>query len=75
MPKYVNQLVPMLNTNDIQETMRFYVEKLGFSVTGTWPDGDQPTWCSLAAGSAVAPSGIVTTSSGTSPRTATSITR
>ena len=53
MPQYTQQLVPMLNTNDLQETMRFYVEKLGFRVTGTWPEGDHATWCSLAAGSAV----------------------
>ena len=35
----------MLAVTDLQRTMRFYTEKLGFEIGSTF--GDPPVWCSL----------------------------
>ena len=43
-------LIPMLLADDIRETMDFYRDKPGFSVTGTWPEDGKPTWCQLTSG-------------------------
>ena len=45
-------LTPLLMANDIGETIAFYRDKLGFSLTGTFPNGDEPTWCHLTSGDA-----------------------
>ncbi|MDQ1403232.1 MAG: hypothetical protein QOG03_1548 [Actinomycetota bacterium] len=38
----------MLETLDLQATMRFWTDVLGFTVTGTWGhDADNPTWCNV----------------------------
>jgi predicted enzyme related to lactoylglutathione lyase len=38
----------MLETLDLKATMRFWVDVLGFTVTGTWGhDPDNPTWCNV----------------------------
>jgi catechol 2,3-dioxygenase-like lactoylglutathione lyase family enzyme len=44
----------MLQANELDETIRFYVEMLDFTLDGTWgptPDGPA-TWCSLDYGPA-----------------------
>lgn len=40
---------PMLLCEDLDETIAFYRDVLGFEVAGTWP-ADEPTWCSLSYG-------------------------
>jgi len=37
---------PMLAVTDLQRTIRFYAEKLGFKLGDTF--GDPPVWCSLS---------------------------
>lgn len=43
---------PMLHAADLAETMRWWVDVLGFTVMATWPDAERPTWCALASGPA-----------------------
>ena len=43
-------LVPMMLANDIRETMDFYCDRLGFSVTGTWPASGEQAWFQLTSG-------------------------
>lgn len=45
-------LVPSLQANSISETMEFYTDVLGFEVTGKYPEGGEPTWCSVEHGKA-----------------------
>lgn len=40
----------MLLANDVEETKTFYRDKLGFSVSGSWPSEGEPTWRNLASG-------------------------
>ena len=42
---------PMLHAASLDETIRFYVDVLGFTVESTWPEGE-PTWCALVNGPA-----------------------
>ena len=44
-------LVPILTTADINGTIAFYRDTLGFEVTATFPE-DEPTWCHLKRGDA-----------------------
>jgi len=44
----LKDLVPMLETEDIEETVKFYTEKLGFKCTGKYADEENPFWVSLA---------------------------
>lgn len=48
----VYRLTPMLHTNDLQRTIDFYTDTLGFRLSGTWPEEGAPTWCSMHAGPA-----------------------
>ena len=43
------RLVPMLTTDDLDATIAFYRDKLGFEVIGTFPE-DNPNWCYLKRG-------------------------
>lgn len=43
----LSSLTPMLETNDVGQTIRFYENVLGFSCSGKFPDDGQPTWASL----------------------------
>ncbi len=38
------RLVPSLMVRDLDETLDFYVEKLGFEVTGCYPETGEPIW-------------------------------
>ena len=42
----LNSLIPMLGVADLQRTMGFYCEKLGFRVVNTF-GGARPVWCML----------------------------
>ena len=45
------RLVPMLTTDDLDGTIAFYRDTLGFEVIGTFPE-DHPNWCYLKRGDA-----------------------
>ena len=42
-------LAPMLMAADLQRTITFCTEILGFKLDGKWPD-DKPCWCNLSNG-------------------------
>lgn len=48
MPIPLTELRPMLAVVDLQRTIRFYTDKLGFKLCGTF--GDPPVWCDLSRG-------------------------
>ena len=41
----VRELVPLLFVADIQRSMAFYCEKLGFRVTQAWEPNGKLSWC------------------------------
>ena len=41
-------LVPLLQVNDILETISYYQENLGFSLSFLWPNEDDPKWAGVA---------------------------
>ncbi len=45
----MRKITPMLETHDLQATLTFYTEVLGFEVETLWPD-DGPTFCILDHG-------------------------
>ncbi len=48
----VRQAVPFFWVRDIRESLRFYVEGLGFTQTREWIDGGRLRWCWLELGGA-----------------------
>lgn len=48
----VKQAVPFFNVHDIEASVRFYVERLGFSLTRSWTPAGKLRWCSLQHGAA-----------------------
>ena len=40
-------LRPMLETEDLKQTIKFYTELLGFKCQGLFPDAENPCWASL----------------------------
>lgn len=46
----MKQLTPNLMVDNVQETLRFYREVLGFSVVMTVPDEGAPVWAMVACG-------------------------
>ncbi|MFL5639814.1 MAG: VOC family protein [Gemmatimonadaceae bacterium] len=52
MESNVEQVVPLLGVRDIQETLRFYVDGLGFSMTRSWIPEGRLRWCWLELGGA-----------------------
>jgi lactoylglutathione lyase len=48
----VRQAVPFFWVQDIEASLRFYVQGLGFSVTREWRDGGKLRWCRLELGDA-----------------------
>lgn len=50
----VREAVPFFMVTDIDASLRFYVDGLGFAMTNSWrPEGpDKVTWCSLRHGGA-----------------------
>ena len=43
----VRQAVPFFNVNDIEASLRFYVEGLGFTITRQWTPDGRIRWCWL----------------------------
>lgn len=48
----VKQVVPFLAVSDIQASVRFYVDGLGFSMTNHWSPEGRLRWCWLQNGGA-----------------------
>jgi catechol 2,3-dioxygenase-like lactoylglutathione lyase family enzyme len=48
----VKQAVPFLSVADIQASLRFYVDALGFTMTKQWIDDGALRWCWLEHGTA-----------------------
>jgi catechol 2,3-dioxygenase-like lactoylglutathione lyase family enzyme len=46
----VQQLVPLFGVRDIQESLRFYIDGLGFSMTNNWSPEGRLRWCWLELG-------------------------
>lgn len=42
-----SRIVPSLMVRDLDESLDFYVEKLGFEVTGRYPDVGEPDWAEV----------------------------
>ena len=43
----IRQAVPFFNVKDIEASLRFYVEGLGFTITRQWTPGGRIRWCWL----------------------------
>ena len=48
----VKQAVPFFLVADIEKSLRFYVDGLGFEMTQKWIDGGKLRWCLLQLGEA-----------------------
>src|SRR5206468_11076952 len=48
----VQQAVPLFSVHDIQRSVHFYVEGLGFTMTKQWLDEGKLRWCWLELGDA-----------------------
>ena len=48
----VISVVPFFAVSNIAESVRFYVDGLGFKMTKQWIDGDRLRWCWLECGGA-----------------------
>ena len=46
----VNGLFPMLETENIKQTIEFYTQNLGFKCQGVYPDKENICWASLSSG-------------------------
>ncbi len=48
----VRQAVPFFNVKDIEASLRFYVDRLGFTITRSWDPEGRIRWCWLERGHA-----------------------
>jgi catechol 2,3-dioxygenase-like lactoylglutathione lyase family enzyme len=48
----VEQAVPFFGVTNMEESLRFYVDGLGFALTRTWIDDGKLRWCWLQLGGA-----------------------
>ena len=48
----VQQAVPFFNVHDLEASVRFYVDGLGFTMTNKWVDEGKLRWCWLELGGA-----------------------
>ena len=48
----VKQVVPFFWVHDIQASLRFYIDGLGFKIAQQWIDEGKLRWCSLELGNA-----------------------
>jgi catechol 2,3-dioxygenase-like lactoylglutathione lyase family enzyme len=48
----VRQAIPFFMVTDIDSSVRFYVDKLGFEMTNSWKPGGKLEWCWLQIGDA-----------------------
>lgn len=51
-PPNVKQAVPFLGVTDIEASLRFYVDGLGFAITNQWAPEGRIRWCWLQLGDA-----------------------
>ena len=49
----LERLLPSLLVRDIEESLSFYVNRLGFRQTGAHPSGGSPTWAEIGRDSIV----------------------
>jgi uncharacterized glyoxalase superfamily protein PhnB len=47
MSYHLNNCIPMLETDDLTETISFYSDKLGFRCIGMYPSDQHPLWANL----------------------------
>ena len=43
----INEVVPLLAVNNLQESLRFYVDGIGFEIKLTWEDEGVLRWCRI----------------------------
>lgn len=48
-----NPVVPNMFAPNLEETVAYYVEVLGFRVTGNWKEGGESIWVEVSLGSSV----------------------
>lgn len=48
----LQQVVPFFAVSNMQDSLRFYVDGLGFEITDSWEDGGTIRWCRLVRGAA-----------------------
>ena len=48
----VNRVVPFFAVKDMQKSLAFYLDGLGFELEGKWVDGGIIRWCNLQMGNA-----------------------
>jgi lactoylglutathione lyase len=48
----VTEVVPFLGVSDIEQSVRYYVDGLGFTMTKQWVDNGKLRWCWLVKGRA-----------------------
>lgn len=48
----VTQAVPFFGVSNIEESLRFYIDGLGFEMTNKWIDEGKLRWCGLQLGGA-----------------------
>jgi uncharacterized glyoxalase superfamily protein PhnB len=48
----VEQLLPLLTVRDIEKSIAFYRDCLGFTLTGKWETDGKLSWCSMKLGNA-----------------------
>jgi catechol 2,3-dioxygenase-like lactoylglutathione lyase family enzyme len=46
----IKQTVPFLAVSNMEASLRFYVDGLGFEITNQWIPGEKIEWCSLKRG-------------------------
>jgi lactoylglutathione lyase len=51
-PSNVQQVVPFLSVSNMEASLKFYVEGLGFAMTKHWLDEGKVRWCWLELGGA-----------------------
>lgn len=48
----INAMRTEMASRDLQRTIDYYRDVLGFALEDTWPNADEPAWCSLTLGAA-----------------------
>ena len=48
----VKEAVPFFSVSNMEESLRFYVDGLGFEMTGKWVDDGKIRWCKIEHGGA-----------------------
>ncbi|HMD01238.1 MAG TPA: VOC family protein [Ferruginibacter sp.] len=43
----LTSISPLLESNDLQGTIKFYAELLGFTMRGSFKEGEELVWCDL----------------------------